>query len=210
MTSTHEDMYEDALPRLMAAHPALFAARSFQIPSELPAGWYAIADQLCTDLESLLGAATVKWQPVQSKEKWGSWRLYWRLELDDEGKPETFNLDLVSPPDPDGVERLNQDDVQVSPTPSGYRISVLPQGELRRTVHGRVRAAETATEATCMWCGEAGVLWSNGWMHVACTRHRRQDATTLDEWRRRAEERHRTRHGRVGPGNLRDSEADDE
>ena len=207
MASTHEEKYEDALPRLMAAHPALFAGRGFQIPSELPGGWYAIADQLCTDLEALLGEAAARWQPVQSKEKWGAWRFYWRLELDDDGKPETFNLDLASPPDPAGVERLNQGDVQVSPTPAGYRISVLPQGELRRAVHARVRAAEQETEHTCMWCGEPGTYWSNGWVHVACRRHRRQDAMTLDEWRRRAEVR-RQKYER-GDGRRRNGGTDD-
>jgi len=210
MASTHDEQYEDALPRLMAAHPALFAGRSFQIPSELPGGWHAVADLLCGDLEALLGAAAARWQPVQSKEKWGAWRFYWRLELDDDGKPETFNLDLASPPDPAGVERLNQGDVQVSPTPAGYRISVLPQGELRRAVHARVRAAEQETERTCMWCGEPGTYWSNGWVHIACRRHRRADAMTLEEWRRRAAIRRQKYLRGRGPGKRKDKESDDE
>ena len=188
MASANEEKYEDSLPRLVETHPALFKGRPFQIPSELPGGWYAIADRLCTDLEALLGAAAAQWQPVQSKEKWGSWRLYWRLELDDDGKPEPFNLDLTSPPDPDGVERLNRGDVQVSNTPAGYRITVLPQGELRRAVHARVRQAERETERTCMWCGAPGAYWSNGWVHAACDRHGRSGAMPLEEWRRRRDE----------------------
>ena len=100
MASTHEEPYEDALPRLMAAHPTLFAGRTCQIPSELPGGWYAIADRLCADLETVLGNFASRLQPIQSKEKWGSWRFYWRLELDDDGKAEAFNLDLATPPEP--------------------------------------------------------------------------------------------------------------
>jgi hypothetical protein len=191
MASTHDEVAADALPRVMREHPVLFAGKTFQIPSELPAGWFTIVDRLCSDLETLLGAASAAWRPIQCKEKWGSLRWYWRLDLDDDGKPEAFELDLVSPPDPAAIERLNQGDVRVSQTPAGYRISVLPQGELRRAIYARVRLAEQETERTCQWCGEPGTYWSNGWVHVACRRHRREDAMTLDEWRRRAEVRRR-------------------
>ena len=188
MASTHDEKSEDLLPRLMEQHQALFAGREFEIPSKLPGGWHAIANRLCADLETILGDQASRFQPIQSKEKWGSWRFYWRLELDDDGKPEAFNVDLTSPPYPAGIEDLNQGDVQVSPTPSGYRISVLPQGDLRRAVHARVLQAENATETTCMWCGQPGTYWTTGWVHIACAEHRRPGAMTLEDWRSRRDE----------------------
>ena len=208
-STTHDEKYEDALPRLMAAHPLLFAGE-FEIPSELPGGWHAIADRLCADLETILGEQASRFQPIQSKEKWGSWRFYWRLELDDDGKPNAFNIDLTSPPDPAGAEDLIQGDVQVSPTPAGYRIWVLPQGDVRRAVHARVRQAETATETACMRCGEPGTYWSNGWVHVACQKHRRQEAMTLDEWRRRAEARRQKYERGRDPGKRKNQKDGDE
>jgi hypothetical protein len=48
MATTHETKYEDALPQLMAPHPAMFAGRRSEIPSELPEGWHAVADRPTT------------------------------------------------------------------------------------------------------------------------------------------------------------------
>lgn len=97
MASTHDELATDMLPPLMAVHPLLFANREFLIPSSLAGGWYAIADRMFTDLEALLGPVAAQWQPIQSKEKFGSWRLYWRLDLaEDADKPEPFNVDVAT------------------------------------------------------------------------------------------------------------------
>ena len=212
MASTHEEVCGDELPKLIAAHPVLFAGRAFEITSYLPTGWYPIADTLCTDLATILSDNAGRFQPIQSKEKWGSWRFYWRLELDDDDdRPQAFNLDLVglaSPPA--GVEGLSECDVQGTRTPGGFRISLLPYGELRQAVYARVRQAETATEATCMWCGEDGTYWTTGWVHVACAKHRRRDAMTLEAWHaRQAARRQKYERGR-GPGKPKVPGSDDE
>ena len=86
----------DELRRIMNEHPALFAGKQFEIPSYLPRGWYTIADRLYTDLEQLLGDEASRFQPIQSKEKWGSWRFYWRVQ--GEGKDE-LTVDITSPVD---------------------------------------------------------------------------------------------------------------
>lgn len=213
MASTHDEEYLDALPQLMAAHPLLFADREFEIPSELPSGWFSIADRLSGDLEALLGSRAVHWQPIQSKEKFGSWRLYWRLnsngdDPDDDGaSTKVLTADVQVP---SGIATDAIENSEISTTPAGYRISLLPAGELRRAVHARVRRAEQETERTCLWCGEPGSYWTSGWVHVACVRHRRRDAIPLEAWhklqaiRRQKYERGRGKKKREDDGGSHD------
>lgn len=47
----------DPLKALFAAHPAPFAGEVPAIPSQLPAGWFALANRSCSDIEALLGLA---------------------------------------------------------------------------------------------------------------------------------------------------------
>jgi len=188
----------DELRRLMDGHPALFAGKQFEIPSDLPRGWCPIADRLCTDLERLLGDAASRFQPIQSKEKWGSWRFYWRVQ--GEGKDE-LTVDITKPVDATSemlgtYEGADLVQVQVSPTPAGYRLSVLPVGKLRRAIRERVREAERKTERTCMWCGRPSDVWTTGWVHIACNEHRRPGAMTLEEWRHLRDEQLRKRKER--------------
>jgi len=185
MVSSHEERAQDMLPKLMNEHPALFAGRTFDIPSDLALGWYSIATQLCVDLEVILGDNAVNWQPLQSKEKFGSWRLYWRLHLGDQLEDGSSSSGVLTADIqvPSGTPAAGTfENTEVSATPAGYRITLLPKGELRRAVHARVREAELATEQTCMWCGERGMYWTTGWVHVACPKHRRRDAIPLAKW----------------------------
>lgn len=197
----------------MEQHPALFDGRTFDILSDLPGGWYAIADQLCSDLETLLGDRAVHWQPIQSKEKFGSWRFYWRLQLGDPSEDPgastgVLTADIQVPPAIPAAGTF--DNAEVSATPAGYRITLLPAGELRRAVHARVRLAEQATESSCMWCGEPGMYWTTGWVHVACRRHRRRDAIPLEEWHKlQAIRREKYERGR-GPAKRKDDGSGDE
>jgi hypothetical protein len=183
----------DELRRLMTEHPALFAGKAIEIPSDLPRGWYPIADRLCVDLEELLGDEARRFQPIQSNEKWGSWRFYWCFE--GEGEDE-LTVDIIGPAE-SAIERLGKHEdsdlgqVQVSPTQAGYRRSVLPAGKLPRAIHERVREAERETERTCMWCGKPGEIWTTGWVHIACAEHRRPSAITLEEWRHRRDDQRR-------------------
>lgn len=49
------DLIDPEVLRLVAAHPTLFGGAPPRVLSHLPAGWYAIADRLCTALEQQLG-----------------------------------------------------------------------------------------------------------------------------------------------------------
>jgi len=55
---------------------------------------------MCLDIEAILGDEAHRFSPVQSKEKFGAWRFYWRLEPTPEDaaaqeRAETFTLDLI-------------------------------------------------------------------------------------------------------------------
>lgn len=195
MTSTHDEQAVNRIDDFMVAHPALFGGREFKIRGPfLPAGWYAIAEEMACDLENMLGDAAHRFRPIQSKEKWGSWRFYWRLDrgpgeesvADDRLAPYTADIATNSPSGHQDVTNPSTDEhMDVSDTPMGMRMSFVPSGELRRAIYARVRKAEAKTESTCMWCGAPGSAWTNGWVHVACEGHRRRHAITLEEWHRR-------------------------
>ena len=193
---------------LMRDHPALFQGRPFEIPGPfVGAGWLSIADAMCSDLEAILGDETKRFRPIQCKEKWGAMRFYWGLEAtpgeEDDARTSALDADVI------GAEprAAAEPGVEVSPTPAGFRLSVLPTGELRRAVQARARRAEQQTERTCMWCGAPGNYWTTGWVHVACERHRRPEAVTLDEWWRREEARRRKdNRGRAPHGSPGDDE----
>lgn len=197
MASGHEVKAVNRIATLVRRHPLLFAGRPFKIHGPfLGQGWLQIADEMCRDIEKILGGAAPRFQAIQSKEKWGSLRFYWDLKAapgEAPGRTSPFEADIGGLTRP--LQELTDDDQTVSPTPAGIRLSILPTGDLRRAVNTRVRAAEAATESTCMWCGAPGQLWTTGWIHVACPRHRRAGALTLEEWRRRRDEQLRKRGG---------------
>jgi len=199
MASTHDEQVVNCIDNLIAAHPMLFAGRKFAYSKPfLGAGWYAIADSMCHDVEQLLGVAAARFRPIKATAMSGSWRLDWWLNQTPEEAAEqrcrwipsieavAFDIgDAVPPP----YRAPCEEDVEYSSTPAGYRISSLPADKLGRAVHKRVRQAEIATESTCMWCGEPGRFWRTSWIHVACEKHHRHDAVTIEEWTRAYEAR---------------------
>ncbi len=189
--SSHEVRAVNRIRTLLRNHPALFEGRPFQIPYPfVGAGWLSIADEMCRGIETILGVAAPRFRAIQSKEKWGSLRFYWRLEPalgEDLERDSAFTLDLLGTRL--DATRPGEPGTETTATPAGVRFEMLPSGELRRAVHARVRHAEVAAETACMWCGAPGTYWTTGWVHVACKRHRRPNALTLDEFRRRLDER---------------------
>lgn len=183
-------MYEDALPRLVAAHPTLFRGERPQ-GSSLPVGWFELADRLCKDLEVMLAQDAGRLSVRQSKEKFGSWRFYWRLE----GRQKNLDLDLQlagGPGDADTLAKgLDGSGTLMALTPVGVRLTAVDPDALSRSIHERVRQAEVESGSTCMFCGAPGELWTNGWLHTVCDAHKEAEAMKLDEWRRRSEQRAR-------------------
>ena len=45
------------LERILELHPRIFRGERPEIVSWVPDGWFALVDQLCTDIETILGDA---------------------------------------------------------------------------------------------------------------------------------------------------------
>ena len=80
------------LRHLIDAHPLLFRGSPPDVPSHVPPGWYALIDQLCTDIEAALGPeACGTFEVRQIKEKFAELCFYYRL-----GESEDRHIDMVS------------------------------------------------------------------------------------------------------------------
>lgn len=72
------------LVRLMAAHPLLFRGQAPICWSEVPQGWWAIVNEVCIGIESVLAPEDLaRFQVLQIKQKLGGLRFYWRLQPDE-------------------------------------------------------------------------------------------------------------------------------
>ena len=77
---------------LIDAHPLLFRGRAPAVPSYVTAGWYALVEKLCADIETALGPETCQQFEVrQIKEKFGTLRFYYRI-----GEREDLHIDFMS------------------------------------------------------------------------------------------------------------------
>jgi hypothetical protein len=180
----HNDCGDDALARLIAAHPTLFRGEEPRVTSHLPAGWYGIVDRLCTDLERILDARAPQFSIAQIKEKFGSLRFYWDLD----GEPSPLFADVLgSLPADIALATFPTDsgtEVVIAATAVGTRISIRGTDALSRAVATRVTDAEMESARTCLTCGQPGRLWMDGWLHVACDHHKRPDAVAPEMYRR--------------------------
>jgi hypothetical protein len=71
----------NALENLIAAHPLLFRGGPPRVPSSLPNGWYALVDELCSGIESILGPQRCSgFEVAQIKEKFAGLRFYFSFD----------------------------------------------------------------------------------------------------------------------------------
>lgn len=89
---------EDALSRLIAAHPLLFRGAPPRVASDLPEGWYALADELCSGIENFLGPQRCGGLEVeQIKEKFAGLRFHIALACAEPAPPEMGAIrDLIT------------------------------------------------------------------------------------------------------------------
>jgi len=147
----------DRIDDLVAAHPALFRGRAPSAFSDLPAGWYDLADRLCVDIEAELGAEPQRFAVTQIKEKFGTLRFYFALE-----GAEDFYMDIRGT---DGV-RTTVNRADGPPT----------MDRLRKLV----RDASERSAALCQECGEVGqASVHDGWVQTLCTRHAQERAARV-------------------------------
>ena len=75
------DQADDSeLQRLVEAHPLLFRGTPPSIPSYLSPGWFTLADQLCSDIERLLGPACAQFEVLEVKEKFAGLQFGFRMK----------------------------------------------------------------------------------------------------------------------------------
>jgi hypothetical protein len=156
------------LGELIKRHPALFRGQPPRVRSYLLEGWFALVDELCTDLEQLLGDRAEAFAVEQVKEKFGGLRFYWSMQ----GQPAGFDADI-------GGVRPARDAAEagISATPFGVRVSITSKDEFSRAIAARIRRAEDASFTICESCGAAGrLLVTHGWLETACERHERPGA----------------------------------
>jgi hypothetical protein len=155
--------YDDQVARLGTAHPALFEER-MPSDSDLAAGWYAIVDQLCTDLERELGPELSRdFVTLQIKEKFGKLRFYWRL-----GSQGDVHFDIFMP---DGTVASSVSKATASRARNGKDIDLA-----RDRVRALVDTACEASASICQRCGAPGTLCRSrtNWLHTLCDQHRRE------------------------------------
>ena len=75
-----EDNIHPNIARLVEAHPLIFRGKPPRIWSDLPDGWCALVDQLCSDIEGSLSPEELKTLKVQQiKEKYAGLRFYFKF-----------------------------------------------------------------------------------------------------------------------------------
>jgi hypothetical protein len=166
-------MENDALRRLVAAHPGLF--RGVNPGQHLPAGWYQIVDGLCSEIELILGDELDAIQVHEIKAKFASLRFY-------------FALDVAEPPgDPMPAT--------VTPHVGGYVVAAQSRHPMRQAIDEAIALAGIASEKTCAVCGAPGEqMVAGALVYVACRTHRQPGSITASEYLRRRDAK-RTRKG---------------
>jgi hypothetical protein len=145
---------DPGLQRIIEAHPLLFRGRAPVVPSYVMAGWHALIDKLCSDIESALGPKTcAEFEVRQIKEKFGTLRFYYRL-----GARMGLHIDVMS-------SRGRQ-----------YFVGQQSRAEVPDIYEARVRtlvdAACAASTSACERCGEPAQLRDlGGYLTTLCEQH---------------------------------------
>lgn len=143
----------DPVQALLDRHPHLFAGPLISL--DIYRGWFPVLQRLCTDIDATLGDNKTAFRWVQIKEKFGTYRLYYKLR-DDAPMP------YVAMPGA-GHVRLRR-------TPGGS--STEPEVSLAHRIRALVSEAEDATSALCMACGRPAQVRSYGGNYLnLCDRH---------------------------------------
>jgi len=104
-------------------------------------GWYKLLFQLCENITHVVRIHDLKPCMGQVKEKFGLLRFYLRF--------------------PDDV-------VVVEPGDDCVRGAVVERKAGVELIYRLIHEAERQSGITCMRCGKAGVMRTNGWHHVSC------------------------------------------
>lgn len=142
------------LKSIQAHYPYMFPRKNQGI--EVPEGWLPIFEQLCNDIDQILGPDKRGFSFIQCKEKFGSARWYCTLSK----SKKQVRVDII---DSGGaVLSLEATDPRKTPVTLGEKITKL------------VHDAEALTHHCCIVCGEPSQCDSyGGYMLQLCTTHKK-------------------------------------
>lgn len=144
---------EDLPPRhvtaLQESYPRLFA-RGTRLEVDFPPGWAGILHALCASIDRVLDdRLAAEFGVVQVKEKFGTLRFYYAFA--GEAK---VTVDIHRP---EGIRRVSIDPTYPAAFPAA-------------AVDAFIATAERQSATTCARCGAPGLLRTNCWMRVTCSR----------------------------------------
>jgi len=143
------------LKRLIESHPRLFRGQAPAIPSYVSAGWYALIDTLCSDIETVLGSeACVYFEVRQIKQKFGTLRFYYRL-----GECVDIHVDVMSS---QGRQHF------VGRQAGNDKVQEVHAARVRELVDTTC----AASESVCEKCGASAQLHDlGGYLTTLCDQH---------------------------------------
>ena len=143
--------------RITTRFPYMFEGENIGL--SVAAGWTAIFEKLCSDIDTLLGEDKRNFHWVQCKEKFGVARWYWEIE----GVEPTISVDIVtSEGNLVSFETKNR-----APKNGNEQVSVF--------IRNLKVEAQNKTRHACAACSEPGkVRDKDGWLIVLCDTHDKQ------------------------------------
>lgn len=145
-----------SLQALKDRYPYMFAGEN--IGFGMYRGWFPLFAQLCTDIDAVLGGNQRGFHWVQTKEKFGSYRMYYQLEPD----PDETSLAY------EAVEGAGHVQFRPKAKPASATAPASPAQAIRTLVN----RAEDATARMCMACGQPAKTRSfDGYFLTLCQEH---------------------------------------
>jgi len=144
-------MKNQYLPRnLTERFPYMFEGEHLSL--SIAKGWESLFEQLCEDIDALLGADRHGFYWVQLKEKFGSARFYWSME----GERQAVRIDEISK-------------LGAVTTLVGRHVENPSSPTLQEQISALVDAASDKTQHMCIVCGHAGKGHSDhGYVLILC------------------------------------------
>lgn len=144
--------------QLKNRYPYMFEGKHLGI--SIARGWMPLFEQLCMDIDNVLGIYKNGFCFTQVKEKFGSARFYWSME----NRTPRIKINQISD---EGISTVS--------TEYAGRSEQENENSLSQRIEDLVDAATTKTETMCVVCGEPAVL-DHGNVHLLmlCEQHTQQ------------------------------------
>ncbi len=143
--------------RITTRFPYMFEGENIGL--SVAAGWTAIFEKLCSDIDTLLGEDKRNFHWVQCKEKFGAARWYWEMK----GIKPSISVDILTP--------------EGSVISFGKKVKAPKNGNEQISIFIRelIDTAVAKTRHACAACSQPGKERNpDGWLIVLCDEHDKQ------------------------------------